>query len=131
MVGKHVVLALTLAACSGGGSKVQPALPPEAYDEPVQDLDAGPDNAGEVPMAEVEAHLDGVKQAVRDCAAITTYEGKVTVQVVIAPDGSATAEIITGTGHDDIDACTLAAFDGVAFPTSERGQRFKYNFTFK
>jgi len=130
MLGDRLLILVALAACSGGGAKVQPALPPEAYDEPVVDIDAGPDNPGEVTMAEVEAHMDGVREGVRDCAAITTYEGKVTVQVVIAPDGTATAEIVTGTGHDDIDACVLRAFDGVEFPKSERGQRFKYSFTF-
>jgi hypothetical protein len=121
---------LLVAACGGGGKKVEPQLPPEAYDEPTEDLDAGPDNAGEVKMAEVEANMGPVREHVQDCAAVSTFEGKVTVKVTIAPDGTATAEMVTASGQDDIDTCVLEAFDGVAFPTSERGQRFSYSFNF-
>jgi outer membrane biosynthesis protein TonB len=123
-------LVVVVTACGSGGNKVEPALAPEAYDEPAADLDAGADNPGEVSMAAVEANMGPVREDVQACAAITTYEGKVTVQVVIAPDGSATAEIVSGSGKPEIDGCVVDAFDDVAFPTSERGQRFKYSFTF-
>lgn len=118
------------AACGSKGNKVEPALPPESYDEPVADLDAGADNPGELEMAAVDANMGPVREDVQACAAITSYEGKVTVQIVIAPDGSATAEILSGSGKPEIDGCVVDAFKDVMFPTSERGQRFKYSFAF-
>jgi len=128
---RTLVIAALLAACSGGGKQVEPALPPEAYDDPQADIDAGPDNEGELTMAEVEANMGPIRDAVKDCAATTTWEGKVTVQISIDAEGTPRAEMIEGSGKDNIDSCVMAAFDDKHFPTSKRGQRFKYSFTFK
>lgn len=130
VIERALALTLVCAACGGGGSQVEPALPPEAYDDPAPVVDGGPDSPGELKMAEVEANMGPVREQVQGCAAVSTFEGKVTVQVVVAPDGTASATMVTASGEADLDTCVLSAIDDVAFPTSERGQRFKYSFNF-
>ena len=81
-------------------------------------------------MADVNAAMDPVRAKVQACADATTYEGKVAVRVTITPQGTASAVIEQGANDPQIDRCVVGAFDGVAFPASQRGQRFRYSFTF-
>jgi outer membrane biosynthesis protein TonB len=71
-----------------------------------------------------------VRDAVTACAQATTFEGKVTAQVTIYPDGRASAELAPSSGEPAIDDCITKAFADATFPASQRGQRFKYSFTF-
>lgn len=107
--------------------EVKPA-PPVADNEMVGD--GSPDGAGKLPMATVEQHMGKVRDSVKACADATTYEGKVSVRVVITPAGAPTAKITQGSGEANIDECVVHAFADVTFPTSERGQSFVYSFTF-
>jgi hypothetical protein len=124
-------LLIAVAACGGG---TPPRADPDPH--PAPDLaapigpDAHPDGVGELPMSEVDAHMDDVRAAIRACAARTRYEGKVSVRVTIQPSGAATAVLEPNTGDAEIDRCMVAAFDGVTFPTSQRGQRFVFSYTF-
>ena len=123
------LLLIALAAC-GQPSPVAsptPVYPPDAAPDPSAP-DAAPDGAGELPMAVVDEHMEDIRAKVRACAEATTYEGKVQVQVTIAPDGAATAAILDG--DPQVDGCVQDAFAGATFPASERGQRFTYAFTF-
>jgi hypothetical protein len=133
-----VVVFGSLAACGSQGKTASPVpvYPPDAGVDPNAPglSDASPDNKDELPMAEVEANMGPVREAVQQCAAVTTFEGKVTVKVTIYPDGHATADASTiqGTGAvpAEIAACITDAFAKATFPTSGRGQRFTYGFTF-
>jgi len=132
---KKLLLATLLAACGSQGKTASPVpvYPPDAGVDP-NAPDASPDNKDELPMAEVEANMGPVREAVQQCAAVTTFEGKVTVKVSIYPDGHAAADssTIQGTGAvpAEIAACITDAFAKATFPTSGRGQRFTYGFTF-
>jgi len=88
------------------------------------------DSPGELPMSEVEAHMDDVRAAIRRCAAVTTFEGIVAVRVTIEATGAASARIEQGSHVQAIDDCVTGAFAQVTFPRSEHGQRFRYSFKF-
>jgi hypothetical protein len=122
---------VALAACGGKQPPTDdPAPQPESLTADPGGPDAGPDSPGELPMSVVEEHMGPVREKVQTCADATTFEGKVAVRVVIQPDGSAKAELQAPSGDDTIDGCITGAFDDVTFPTSERGQQFRYSFTF-
>lgn len=122
---------LLLAAC-GGAAEPAGTGPGKKPPPPRQDTvrDVGPDGEGELPMEQVELNMREVRAAVLTCAQETSYEGKVTVRVTIAPGGSASAVIEQGSGEPAVDDCVTGAFARAAFPASERGQRFQYSFTF-
>lgn len=94
------------------------------------DLSGPMDAPGKLPMSEVEAHMDGVLSVIKECADSSTYEGKVSVRVTILPTGEASAELTGEPSEPMIDECMMDAFDDTTFPTSERGQRFAYSYTF-
>jgi outer membrane biosynthesis protein TonB len=124
-------LLVALAACGGASSQSDPAGPrkkPPPREDTVRDV--GPDGEGELPMSEVELNMRDVRAAVLTCAQETSYEGKVAVRVTIAPSGAASAIIEQGSGLPEVDDCVTAAFGKVTFPSSQRGQRFRYSFTF-
>lgn len=128
----RALLVLALLAGCGPQSTVAsptPVMPPDAGVDP-NAPDAAADNAGELTMAEVQAQMGPIRDAVTACAQATTYEGKVVAQVTIYPDGRASAELITPSGDRTVDDCVTGAFADATFPTSQRGQRFKYSFTF-
>ncbi|HEU5059004.1 MAG TPA: TonB C-terminal domain-containing protein [Kofleriaceae bacterium] len=128
-------IALAIAVLAGACGGAEPAAdtgPKKKPPPPRQDTvrDVGPDGEGELPMEQVELNMREVRAAVITCAQETSYEGKVTVRVTIAPTGAASAVIERGSGQAEVDDCVTAAFGKVSFPTSERGQRFQYSFTF-
>jgi outer membrane biosynthesis protein TonB len=128
----RVALALVLLALACGGASEHPykgrgSGPPSRQDTT---RDVGPNGAGELPMDEVEQNMREVRADVLTCAQKTSYEGKVTVRVTIAPEGSASAVIENGSGQAEVDDCVTGAFAKTTFPTSKRGQRFQYSFTF-
>ena len=126
-----VLVLLGLAAC-GGASESSDTGPKKKPPPPRHDTvrDVGPDGEGELPMEQVELYMREVRAAVITCAQQTSFEGKVTVRVTVAPDGAASAVIERGSGDPAVDDCVTGAFAKAAFPTSERGQRFQYSFTF-
>lgn len=126
------LLLAAAAACGGGASQTDTAGPRKKPPPPREDTvrDVGPDGEGELPMSEVELNMREVRAAVLTCAQETSYEGKVAVRVTIAPGGAASAVIEQGSGQPEVDDCVTAAFGKVTFPTSRRGQRFRYSFTF-
>jgi outer membrane biosynthesis protein TonB len=124
------LVVLVVAAC--GGASEHPytgkgTRPPSRQDTT---RDVGPNGKGELTMDEVEQNMRDVRAAVLTCAQKTSYEGKVSVRVTIAPDGSASAVIENGSGQAEVDDCVTGAFANATFPTSRRGQRFQYSFTF-
>jgi len=124
------LVVLVVAAC--GGASEHPYTgkgtgPPSRQDTT---RDVGPNGKGELTMDEVELNMRDVRAAVLTCAQKTSYEGKVSVRVTIAPDGSASAVIENGSGQAEVDDCVTGAFANATFPTSGRGQRFQYSFTF-
>lgn len=123
---------LLLAASCGGAAEPADTGPKKKPPPPREDTvrDVGPDGEGELPMEEVEQNMREVRAAVITCAQETSFEGKVTVRVTIAPNGAASAVIERGSGDPAVDDCVTGAFTPVAFPSSERGQRFQYSFTF-
>ena len=126
-----LALLVGLAACGGAAETSDTGArkkPPPPRQDTVQDV--GPDGEGELPMEEVELNMREVRAAMITCAQETSYEGKVTVRVTIAPTGAASAVIEQGSGQPEIDDCVTGAFGKVSFPTSQRGQRFQYSFTF-
>lgn len=127
------IASLIVAGSACGGGQAAPSGPAATPIDAGADLsgpDAPADNGGELLMSDVEANLEEVRATVRACAAATTYEGKVTVRVVIRPSGAATATIESGSGLPEIDGCVTGAFADVTFPSSARGQRFAYSFSF-
>lgn len=130
----RLALVLGIASLSGcGGGQAAPAGPAAGPIDGGADLagpDAPADNAGELLMSDVEAHLEDVRATVKACAATSTYEGKVSVRVIIQPSGAASATIESGSGLPEIDGCVTGAFTDVHFPASARGQRFVYAFSF-
>ena len=127
----RAALLLALLCACGPQSTVAsptPVFPPDAGVDP-NAPDAAPDSAGELPMAVVEEHMGPVRDMVKACAAESTFEGKVAVQVTIYPDGRASAELLDPDGQV-VASCLTDAFSQATFPRSERGQRFKYSFTF-
>jgi TonB family protein len=125
-------LALLVLVTACGGASEHPyqgkgAGPPSRQDTT---RDVGPNGEGELPMDEVEQNMREIRAAVLTCAQETSYEGKVTVRVTIAPAGSASAVIEQGSGQADVDDCVTGAFAKASFPASKRGQRFQYSFTF-
>ena len=126
-----LALLVGLAGC-GGAADTADTGPTKKPPPPRQDTvrDVGADGEGELPMEEVELNMREVRAAMITCAQETSYEGKVTVRVTIAPAGSASAVIEQGSGQPEIDDCVTGAFGKVSFPTSQRGQRFQYSFTF-
>lgn len=132
-----VSLVAIFMGCSGGKAKPAREPAPERDPEPERemyvpptDLSGPPDAPGKLPMTEVEAHMSDVLATIKECADDSTYEGKVSVRVTILPDGTASAELIDISGEPLIDECMMDAFRGVTFPTSDRGQRFSYSYTF-
>jgi outer membrane biosynthesis protein TonB len=127
----RLALLLLVAAACGGGSehpyKGRGAGPPSRQNTT---NDVGPNGEGELPMDEVDQNMREIRADVITCAQKTSYEGKVTVRVTIAPDGSASAVIENGSGLAEVDDCVTGAFAKARFPTSKRGQRFQYGFTF-
>jgi hypothetical protein len=120
-----------LVGCGGGQTSTSgPGAVPIDGGAELAGPDAPADNAGELLMSDVEAHMEDVRATVKACAAATTYEGKVSVRVVIQPSGAASATIESGSGLPEIDGCVTGAFDDVTFPPSSRGQRFLYSFSF-
>jgi hypothetical protein len=93
-----------LAVACGGASEPSDTgpkkKPPPSRQDTVRDV--GPDGEGELPMEQVEQNMREVRAAV----------------------------IEKGAGDPAVDDCVVAAFAGVTFSTSERGQRFQYSFTF-
>ncbi len=128
---RALALIVMIAACGGGASE-HPYTGRGKGPPPRQDTtrDVGPNGEGELPMDEVEQNMREIRAAVITCAQETSYEGKVTVRVTIAPAGSASAVIEQGSGQADVDDCVTGAFAKAAFPASKRGQRFQYSFTF-
>jgi outer membrane biosynthesis protein TonB len=128
---KKALFLLVLAACGPQSSVASPTpvFPPDAGVDP-NAPDAAADNPGELTMAEVQAQMGPIRDTVTACAQATTFEGKVTVQVTIYPDGRASAELIDAANDKTVDDCVTGAFAEATFPTSQRGQRFKYSFTF-
>ncbi len=129
----RIALVLLVAAVACGGASDQSDTgpkkkPPPSRQDTVRDV--GPDGEGELPMEQVELNMREVRAAVLTCAQETSYEGKVTVRVTVAPNGAASAVIEQGSGEPAVDDCVTGAFAKVTFPTSERGQRFQYSFTF-
>ena len=125
-------LLLVLAACSGKGEVASPTpvIPPDAAAAPAPD--AGPDQAGELPMAQVQDAMVQVRQAIEDdCAGTTAFAGTTKVMITIHPDGTCVADLEQGSGMDTVDQCVIADVGKTHFPTSERGQRFHYSFRFK
>lgn len=129
--GGRALVLLALCACGPQSSVASPTpvFPPDAGVDP-DAPDAAADNPGELTMAEVQAQMGPIRDTVTACAQATTYEGKVSVQVTIYPDGRAAAELVAPSGDTTIDDCITGAFADATFPTSERGQRFRYSFTF-
>ena len=125
------LLVLVAVSC-GGASESSDTGPRKKPPPPRQDTvrDVGPDGEGELPMDTVEQNMREVRAAVLTCAQETSYEGKVTVRVTITPAGAASAVIERGSGEPAVDDCVTGAFVKAAFPSSERGQRFQYSFTF-
>ena len=128
-----LLVALALAGCGGAAETADTdrgarKKPPPPRQDTVRDV--GPDGEGELPMEEVELNMREVRAAMITCAQETSYEGKVTVRVTIAPTGAASAVIEQGSGQPEVDDCVTGAFGKVRFSTSERGQRFQYSFTF-
>ena len=131
----RIALALVIAGAAlacGGASEPSDTGPRKKPPPPREDTvrDVGADGEGELPMEEVEMNMREVRAAVLTCAQETSYEGKVTVRVTVAPAGAARAVIEQGSGQPEVDDCVTGAFARVTFPTSERGQRFQYSFTF-
>lgn len=126
------VLLLLCAASCGGASESTDTGPAKKPPPPREDTvrDVGPDGEGELPMEQVELNMREVRAAVITCAQETSYEGKVSVRVTIAPNGAASAVVEKAAGDPAVDDCVVAAFGKVTFPSSERGQRFQYSFTF-
>ncbi len=126
------VALLALAAACGGASSQDDTGPRKKPPPPREDTvrDVGPDGEGELPMDQVDLNMREVRAAVLTCAQETSYEGKVSVRVTIAPSGSASAVIERGSGQPEVDDCVTGAFAKASFPTSQRGQRFQYSFTF-
>ena len=75
----RVLAVLVLAAACGGSKSTPVADPPEPDVAAPGGPDAQADNPGEVTMAEIEEHMDPIRATVKECAARTVYEGKVTV----------------------------------------------------
>lgn len=127
---RALALLVFLAAC--GGAPEHPYKGRGAGPPPRQDTtrEVGPNGEGELPMDEVELNMREIRAAVITCAQQTSYEGKVTVRVTIAPAGSASAVIEQGSGQAEVDDCVTGAFAKTTFPASKRGQRFQYSFTF-
>ena len=123
------LVALLAPACGGSEHpyKGRGPGPPSRQDTT---RDVGANGEGELTMDEVEQNMREVRADVITCAQKTSYEGKVTVRVTIAPDGSASAVIEKGSGQAEVDDCVTGAFANAKFPTSRRGQRFQYGFTF-
>jgi hypothetical protein len=126
------LLLLGLCACGPQSTVASPTpvFPPDAGVDP-NAPDAAPDTAGELPMTVVDEHMEPVREKVKACAAATTFEGKVVVRATIYPDGRASAEVEDAAGAPaEILDCVTGAFAEATFPTSQRGQRFKYSFSF-
>lgn len=117
-----------VAACSG--DKPPPKKPQRTVHVPSTGLHGPPDAPGKLPMDEVEATMDDVVAILKGCADETTYEGKVSARVTIQPSGDASAVLEQASGEPEIDDCMVGAFEQVKFPTSDRGQRFLYSYTF-
>ncbi len=126
-----LALLVGLTGC-GGAADTGDTGPKKKPPPPRQDTvrDVGPDGEGELPMAEVEENMPEVRATMIACAQETSYEGKVTVRVTIEPGGAASAVIEQGSGQREVDDCVTGSFGAVTFPTSRRGQRFQYSFTF-
>jgi outer membrane biosynthesis protein TonB len=126
-----LALSVALAACGGASEQSDTGpkkKPPPAREDTYRDV--GPDGEGELPMDVVQNNMRDVRAAVLTCAQETSYEGKVTVRVTIEPNGAASAVIEQGSGQAEVDDCVTGAFARTTFPSSQRGQRFQYSFTF-
>ena len=132
-----LLAALLVTACAapkrqpgaqGTGDPPPPVVEREAIPDRTRDDSA--DAPGKLPMSTVEEHMGPVREALKACADATDYEGKVTAQVTIAPDGTASATLTGPSGQPDIDDCVVQAFASARFPESERGQRMAYSYTF-
>jgi hypothetical protein len=106
--------------------------PPVIHREPIPDesVDDSQDAPGKLPMSTVEQHMGVVREAIKACADATTYEGKVSARIIISPAGEASATITQGSGQANIDECVVRAFADAKFPSSQRGQRLVYSYTF-
>ena len=132
-----VCIAMTVACSGSKPTTAQPQPEPAADPEPEREmyvpptaLSGPPDAPGKLPMADVQLHMGDALAAIKSCAETTTYEGKVTVRVTILPSGEASAELTEASDVPEIDNCMLGAFGDSVFPTSERGQRFVYSYSF-
>jgi hypothetical protein len=127
-------LLLALVAACGQKSNAASPTPIARADAAVAvpSIDAGPDQPGELPMADVETAMAPVKQSIEDdCAAKTDFQGTTKVIITIHPDGSCVAQLEATSGMASVDQCMIDDIDKAKFPTSERGQRFHYSFRFK
>jgi hypothetical protein len=121
-----------LVACGEKRLDPQPYRPPPPPTEDTTTV-SGPDAPGKLPMSEVEAHMSGVRDALKECADRTTYEGTIKIRIVIAPSGASTGTITdhgTPSAPPEIDQCVGTAVTNVVFPESEKGQQFVYSYTF-
>jgi len=124
---------ILLAACGrkGDAASPKPIFPLDAAGTGAS-IDAGPDQAGELPMEQVQEAMGPVKQSIEDnCAATTAFAGVTKVMITIHPDGTAAADVEQGSGMADVDKCVVDQVGKATFPTSQRGQRFHYSFRFK
>ena len=124
------MILLSLLGCVVLTGCVAPAPKPDDLAVDPNAPDAGPDSPGELPMAVVEENMGPIREEIQDCANATVFEGKVAVRVVIQPDGSASAELTDAANDATIDECITGAFAKAKFPASERGQQFRYSFSF-
>src|SRR5262245_61191590 len=90
-----IVIGIVIVAACGSSPppEPQPVRPPPPPTEDTT-LTSPPDAPGKLPMSEVESHMDSVRTALKECAERTTYEGKITMRIKIAPSGASTAEIV-------------------------------------
>jgi outer membrane biosynthesis protein TonB len=129
---KKLLFLVLLAGCGPKSTTASPT--PIIPDEPAAATgpDAGPDQAGELPMAEVQTEMEAVRDEIKaNCAATTAFAGVTAVIVTIAPDGTAKAEVESTSGMPEVDQCVLDSISGSQFSPSSRGQRFHYSFKFK
>ena len=131
---RALLLMVFVVGCGPKGDTASPTpvMPPDPPTGEPGAPDAGPDQAGELPMDEVQTEMEAVRDEIKaNCAATTAFAGVTKVIVTINPDGTAHAEVEATSGMADVDQCVLDSISGSQFSPSTRGQRFHYSFKFK